>query len=144
LLDVNGGGTYQINYVHAPTIQCYDCHDNHTSGNIDDSPANSAFSSNHRPQDITFGGDGPRGVAGYYENNPPDNTATRGANRNLNTSDPAQLSKTGGHYFKYVDPDGATSAYRKGQAPLPGLPRSARVFRPPESSSGTIFPARAM
>jgi len=49
LLEVDGGGTYQINYVHNPTIPCYDCHDSHTSGNIDDSPLNSAFSSNHKP-----------------------------------------------------------------------------------------------
>lgn len=114
LLDVNGGGLYQINYVHAPTIQCYDCHDNHTGGNIDDSPVNTMFSFNHRPQDIAFGGDGPRGTAGYYENNPPDNTSARGAYRNLNPNDPTQLSKTGGHYFKYADPDGSASTYRKG------------------------------
>jgi predicted CxxxxCH...CXXCH cytochrome family protein len=114
LLVVNGGGTYGINYVHAPTLQCYDCHDSHASGNIDDNPAYSAFSSNHKPQDTAFGGDGPHGVAGYYENNPPDNTALKGADPNLNPGDNTMLSRTGGHYFKHLDPDGGGGAFRKG------------------------------
>ncbi|GAB4236562.1 MAG: hypothetical protein OHK0028_13480 [Deltaproteobacteria bacterium] len=131
LLEVNGGGTYQINYVHSPTIQCYDCHDNHSAGNIDDLPASTAFSSNHKPQDTAFGGDGPRGVAGYYENNPPDNTYQKGANPNLNPNDNAQLLKTGGHYFKYKDPDSAGSAFRKGDK----LP--CRDCHDPHQYSGT-------
>lgn len=114
LLEVNGGGTYFINYVHAPTLSCYDCHDTHTSGNINDLPPSSAFTGSHKPQDIAFGGDGPRGTAGYYENNPPDNTYQKGANPNLNPDDNTQLAKTGGHYFRYKDPDGAGSAFRKG------------------------------
>ncbi len=131
LLEVNGGGTYQINYVHSPTIPCYDCHDNHSSGNIDDIPALSAFISSHKPQDIAFGGDGPRGTAGYYENNPPDNTYQKGANPNLNPGDNTQLAKTGGHYFKYVDPDSAGSAFRKGDK------LSCRDCHDPHQYSGT-------
>ena len=114
LLEVNGGGTYSINYVQPPTIPCYDCHDTHTSGNIDDLPVQTGFSANHRPQDIAFGGDGPRGTPGYYENNPPDNTYQKGADPNLNPNDSVQLARTGGHYFKYRDPDGAGSLFRKG------------------------------
>ncbi|MHB8783296.1 MAG: CxxxxCH/CxxCH domain c-type cytochrome [Desulfobacteria bacterium] len=131
LLIANGTGTYQINYVHAPTIQCYDCHDNHTTGNIDDSPASSVFSVNHKPQDVAFGGDGPQGVAGYYENNPPDNTALKGADPNLNPNDNVQLSRTGGHYFKYMDPDGGTGAFRKGDK------LSCRDCHDPHQYSGT-------
>jgi len=123
----------ELNYTHPPTIQCYDCHDSHdnTSIRIDAVPEKSGpngFSSNHYPQNIAFGftktglgsmtEDAPAGsVPGYYENKPPyalSPSTYYGADPNLNPDNNVQLLKTGGHYFKYVDPDGGSSAFRKG------------------------------
>jgi hypothetical protein len=106
-LDTDGSGTYQVNYVHPPTIPCYDCHDSHTPGNIDDDPtSNSANFGSYPPQDIAFGGDGPQGIPGYYENNPP-YPFNYGADPNTNPAD----NTTGGHYLKYYT---GTDPFRKG------------------------------
>jgi len=126
---MDGSISSEPNYRHPPTIQCYDCHDYHGGGSgIDDLPSLSSFNNSHRPQNIAFGftkngtgnmsEDPPAGsVPGYYENTPPYQSSPStnlGADPNLNPSDNAQLLKTGGHYFKYVDPDGATSAFKIG------------------------------
>lgn len=129
-LGMNGSISSEPDYVHAPTIQCYDCHDSHddTSNRIDAVPLKTDFSSSHYPQNIAFGftktglgsmtEDPPAGtVPGYYENKPPyapSPSSYYGADPALNPSDNAQLSRTGGHYFKYVDPDGGTSTFKKG------------------------------
>jgi predicted CxxxxCH...CXXCH cytochrome family protein len=129
-LGMNGSISSEPNYVHAPTIQCYDCHDSHddTSNRIDAVPLKNDFSSSHYPQNIAFGftktGLGSMtedpvagAVPGYYENKPPyasSPSSYYGADPALNPSDNAQLLKTGGHYFKYVDPDGGTATFKKG------------------------------
>ncbi|HYN74535.1 MAG TPA: CxxxxCH/CxxCH domain-containing protein, partial [Candidatus Methanoperedens sp.] len=130
-LGMDGSLSSEPNYVHAPTIQCYDCHDSHddTTNRIDAVPAKTDFSAGHYPQNIAFGftkinigsmtEDSPAGsVPGYYENKPPYSTSPSsnyGADPNLNpAADNAQLLKTGGHYFKYVDPDGGTTTFKKG------------------------------
>lgn len=111
----DGNPSSEPNYVLSPTIACYDCHDYHGGGGINDLPNLTDFDSNHRPQDIAFGftkngtgnmtEDAPGGsVSGFYENKPPAGSSTYGADPNLNPSDNTQLALTGGHYFKYKDP----------------------------------------
>jgi predicted CxxxxCH...CXXCH cytochrome family protein len=106
------------NYILPPTIQCYDCHDYHNvgDGGIDNDPTDTDFNASHQPQNIAFGDAPGPSVAGFYENNPPDETAGNyGADPGLRPTDPpyptdnTALLKTGGHYFKYTDPDNDTS-----------------------------------
>lgn len=121
---VNDGDPSSVpNYVLGPTIQCYDCHDYHGGGGINNVPSLTAdfTNSQHRPQNIAFGftkngtgdmtEDPPRGtVSGYYENKPP-YSSSYGANPNLAL--PADLAMTGGHYFKH-DPDDAGGVLKVG------------------------------
>ncbi|HEY3490255.1 MAG TPA: CxxxxCH/CxxCH domain-containing protein [Candidatus Deferrimicrobiaceae bacterium] len=118
------GSSNKPNYLVGFTLQCYDCHDYHFSGGIDDFPAFNNFQSSHRPQDIAFGfqtkkrdstittdssltmkTDPPVGsYSGYYENSPPF-PSNYGANASLTPrTDNTMLAKTGGHYFKSGDP----------------------------------------
>ena len=91
LLTLDGNATGELNYRPGKTIQCYDCHDYHFSGGVNDLPAFNNFQSSHKPQDIAFGfqtkkrdatittdsfstmmEDPPVGsYSGYYENSPP-------------------------------------------------------------------------
>ena len=112
VLTMNGSTTGKPNYILAPTLSCYDCHDDHSSSTVDDIPAKSAFASGYQPQDIAFGGDGPGGAkAGYYEHNPPNPSGgSYGVYTypgQFNPSNPDNLAKTGGHYFRQ-DPTGST------------------------------------
>lgn len=109
------------NYILPPTIPCYDCHDYHGGGGINNLPNLSDFDSAHRPQNIAFGftkngtgsmtEDAPGGsVSGFYENRPPASGSSYGADPNLRPTDPpyptdnTALLTTGGHYFKSKDP----------------------------------------
>ncbi|NIS77811.1 MAG: hypothetical protein GTO00_09395, partial [Deltaproteobacteria bacterium] len=107
-LDTDGSGG-NPNYVQTPTVQCYDCHDDHST-TIDDDPAENWFTTGSRPQDIAFGmtgspgnwtPDGVGNVAGYYENDPP-NSTNLGVYTDILTNSPD--TRTGGHFFKSADP----------------------------------------
>jgi predicted CxxxxCH...CXXCH cytochrome family protein len=113
-LTMNGSTSGKPDYTASPTLACYDCHDAHTSGNIDDIPAKTVFAANHQPQDVAFGGDGPGGAKpGYYEHSPANPAGgTYGVYSYPGQFDPARpdnLAKTGGHFFR-KDPTGSTSA----------------------------------
>jgi predicted CxxxxCH...CXXCH cytochrome family protein len=111
-LTMNGDTSGKPDYIGTPTLACYDCHDAHTSGNINDIPAKSAFSSNHQPQDIAFGGDGPGGAnPGYYEHSPANPSGgSYGVYSYPGQFNPTDnLAKTGGHFFRR-DPTGSTSS----------------------------------
>jgi predicted CxxxxCH...CXXCH cytochrome family protein len=116
------------------TMQCYDCHDAHvTTVKVNDLPAFTDFATDHKPQNIAFGfttpttgkdsgstmkEDEPGGSgSGFYENSPPFQTTPQtyyGADSRTTSPfkrdvmDNATLAKTGGHYFKSVDPTPGT------------------------------------
>jgi predicted CxxxxCH...CXXCH cytochrome family protein len=143
LLTLDGNPSGELNYRPGYTLQCYDCHDYHFPGGIDDLPAFNGFAVNHKPQDVAFGfqirkrddaisldasstmkEDAPGGsYSGYYENSPPYQTAPStnyGANPNPSPSprtDNVALAKTGGHYFKSGDPNASQSIYRGDKLP---------------------------
>ncbi len=131
---VNDGSPSSVpNYVLFPAIPCYDCHDYHFGSNPDslpnNSPADTLFDAQHKPQDIAAGftrNNAPGiynsnnmtenqwggSVSGYYENKPPFGSSF-GADPNLAPTAPpypadnAALLRTGGHYFKSQDPTGS-------------------------------------
>jgi predicted CxxxxCH...CXXCH cytochrome family protein len=137
LLTLDGVPSGEPNYRPGNTLQCYDCHDYHFGGGIDDLPAFNNFQSNHKPQDIAFGfqtkkrdasisldsgstmkEDPPRGLySGYYENAPPFN-GNYGENTSITprTKD-SDLAKTGGHYFKSGDPNASQGVYKGDKLP---------------------------
>jgi predicted CxxxxCH...CXXCH cytochrome family protein len=125
LLGMNGGtgSSDKPNYKRQVTVQCYDCHDAHSTPMINNDPQLNWFDTNHKPQNIAFGftktslgnmtEDPPAGsVAGYYENNPPylpSPTTYYGANSTTTSPfkrplDNATLAQSGGHYFKSQNP----------------------------------------
>lgn len=137
LLTLDGTPTGELNYVPGNTMQCYDCHDYHSGGGIDDVPAINLFAASHKPQNVAFGfqtqkrdasvtldsgstmkSDPPVGTySGYYENAPPF-TSNYGADPSLaSRTDNTALSRTGGHYFKTTDPNSSERVYKGDKLP---------------------------
>ncbi|RMG56811.1 MAG: CxxxxCH/CxxCH domain-containing protein, partial [Deltaproteobacteria bacterium] len=111
-------GTTGPNYLGAPTLNCYDCHEHDSiSNSLDNDPVKNDYSPSHRPPNIAFGmkngtpgngdwvSDPPGGeVAGYYENDPPNNSPNVDTTNYGVYTGPIPPDNTGGHYFKTADP----------------------------------------
>ncbi len=111
-------GTTGPNYLGDPTLNCYDCHEHDSiSNSLDNDPIKNDFNVSHRPPNIAFGmkggtpgngdwvSDPPGGeVAGYYENDPPNNSPNVDTTNYGVYSGAIPPDNTGGHYFKTADP----------------------------------------